>query len=154
MNKLGIWGLVIAVAFVVGVLSSNPVVEAAQSGWQAANTELEQELDDLFGDLGDLENAIDAETIEREAGDADVLLEANNDLTVHEDDVSSHGIDSLTLEFGTTVSGNTIIPSQAGQSFTTSCQPGTVMIGWTIFVGGINPNEYTAQCAPLSVVSP
>jgi len=29
MNKLGIWGIVIAAAFVVGVLSANPVVDAA-----------------------------------------------------------------------------------------------------------------------------
>jgi len=35
MNKLGIWGLVIAGAFVIGVLSANPVVEAV-GGWQPA----------------------------------------------------------------------------------------------------------------------
>ena len=150
MNKLGIWGLVIAVAFVVGVLSSNPVVEAAQSGWQAANTELEQELDDLFGDIGDLENAIDAETIEREAGDADVLLEANNDLTVHEGDSSAHGIDSLTLEFGTGFSGNTILVDQAFQPFTTSCPPGSIMTGITIEVMS-GPTQYTAECKPISL---
>jgi len=35
MNKLGIWAIAIATAFVIGVLSANPVAEAA-SGWKAA----------------------------------------------------------------------------------------------------------------------
>jgi len=35
MNKLGIWAIAIAGAFVIGVLSANPVVEAV-GGWQAA----------------------------------------------------------------------------------------------------------------------
>jgi len=35
MNKLGIWAIVIAGAFVIGVLSANPVVEAV-GGWQLA----------------------------------------------------------------------------------------------------------------------
>ena len=35
MNKLGIWGITIAAAFVIGVLSANPVVEG-KGGWQGA----------------------------------------------------------------------------------------------------------------------
>jgi len=35
MNKLGIWAIAIAGAFVIGVLSANPVVEAV-GGWQPA----------------------------------------------------------------------------------------------------------------------
>ena len=35
MNKLGIWAIAIAGAFVIGVLSANPVVEAV-GGWQLA----------------------------------------------------------------------------------------------------------------------
>jgi len=35
MNKLGIWGIAIAGAFVVGILSANPVVEAV-GGWKGA----------------------------------------------------------------------------------------------------------------------
>ncbi len=35
MNKLGIWVIAIATAFVIGVLSANPVVEAV-GGWQPA----------------------------------------------------------------------------------------------------------------------
>jgi len=35
MNKLGIWGIAIAGAFFVGILSANPVVEAV-GGWKAA----------------------------------------------------------------------------------------------------------------------
>ena len=35
MNKLGIWAIAIATAFVIGVLSANPVVEAV-GGWQLA----------------------------------------------------------------------------------------------------------------------
>jgi len=35
MNKLGIWVIVIVGAFVIGVLSANPVVEAV-GGWKAA----------------------------------------------------------------------------------------------------------------------
>ena len=39
MNKLGIWVIAIAAAFVVGVLSANPVVEGA-SGWKQAFDDL------------------------------------------------------------------------------------------------------------------
>jgi len=35
LNKLGIWVIVIAAAFFVGILSANPVVEAV-GGWQGA----------------------------------------------------------------------------------------------------------------------
>jgi len=35
LNKLGIWGIAIAGAFVIGILSANPVVEAV-GGWQGA----------------------------------------------------------------------------------------------------------------------
>ena len=35
MNKLGIWAIAIAGAFLIGVLSANPVVEAV-GGWQGA----------------------------------------------------------------------------------------------------------------------
>jgi len=35
MNKLGIWAIVISGAFLIGVLSANPVVEAV-GGWQGA----------------------------------------------------------------------------------------------------------------------
>jgi len=90
MNKLGIWAIAIAGAFVIGVLSANPVVEAAQSGWQAANTELKQDIESLFEDVDDLGDDITAESIEREAGDAAVLLEARNDITIHELDSSAH----------------------------------------------------------------
>jgi len=37
MNKLGIWAIAIAGAFLIGILSANPVVEAV-GGWQAAFT--------------------------------------------------------------------------------------------------------------------
>jgi len=90
-NSIIISGIVLA--FIAGTfVSGTQVFGAAQSGWQAAVTELQQELDDLFGDIGDLEDDIDAEIIDRIAGDADVLLEAQNDLTIHEDDPSAHGI--------------------------------------------------------------
>jgi len=35
MNKLGIWAIAIAGAFVIGILSANPIVEAV-GGWQLA----------------------------------------------------------------------------------------------------------------------
>jgi len=34
MKKLGIWVIAIAAAFIIGVLSANPVVDAAKAGWQ------------------------------------------------------------------------------------------------------------------------
>jgi len=46
MNKLGIWGIVIAGAFFVGVLSANPVVEAV-GGWKAAIAGHETRITDL-----------------------------------------------------------------------------------------------------------
>jgi len=46
MNKLGIWAIVIAAAFVVGVLSANPVVEAA-AGWKATVADLQDQIDEI-----------------------------------------------------------------------------------------------------------
>jgi len=43
MNKLGIWAIAIAGAFLIGVLSANPIVEA-QSGWKAAVAELQEQI--------------------------------------------------------------------------------------------------------------
>jgi len=44
MNKLGIWAIAIAGAFVIGVLSANPVVEAV-GGWQLAIQGLQDQID-------------------------------------------------------------------------------------------------------------
>jgi len=46
LNKLGIWAIAIVAAFVVGVLSANPVVEAA-GGWKAAIESLVERVTDL-----------------------------------------------------------------------------------------------------------
>ena len=43
MNKLGIWAIAIAGAFVIGILSANPVVEAV-GGWQGAFVGLDTRL--------------------------------------------------------------------------------------------------------------
>jgi len=43
MNKLGIWTIVIAGAFLIGILSANPVVEAV-GGWQGAFDNLQLEV--------------------------------------------------------------------------------------------------------------
>jgi len=46
MNKLGIWGIAIAAAFMIGVLSANPVVEAV-GGWKAAFDDLQQQINEI-----------------------------------------------------------------------------------------------------------
>jgi len=46
MNKLGIWAIAIAGAFVIGILSANPVVDAV-GGWQAAIAGQEVRLSEL-----------------------------------------------------------------------------------------------------------
>ena len=46
MNKLGIWAIAIVAAFVVGILSANPVVEAV-GGWKAAVIELNDDISDI-----------------------------------------------------------------------------------------------------------
>jgi len=46
MNKLGIWAIAIVGAFVIGILSANPVVEAV-GGWQAAIAGHETRITDL-----------------------------------------------------------------------------------------------------------
>jgi len=50
MNKLGIWVIAIAAAFVIGVLSANPVVEAV-GGWQAAVVGLQEQIDNTSGQV-------------------------------------------------------------------------------------------------------
>ncbi len=44
MNKLGIWVIAIAGAFIIGILSANPVVEAV-GGWQLAIQGLQAQID-------------------------------------------------------------------------------------------------------------
>jgi len=85
-------------AFIAGTfVSGTQVFGAAQSGWQAAVTGLEQDLDDLFGQTDDLDKDITAETIARQIGDANVALQANNDITIHTDDSSAHHPAEITL---------------------------------------------------------
>jgi len=48
MNKTILFGIAIAVAFVVGVLSANPVVQAV-GGWQAAVDDLQSQIDAISG---------------------------------------------------------------------------------------------------------
>ena len=47
MNKLGIWAIVIAGAFLIGIFSANPVVEAVGSvgGWQPIVEDLQDQID-------------------------------------------------------------------------------------------------------------
>jgi len=49
MNKLGIWAIAVAGAFVIGILSANPVVEAV-GGWQPAVAGLDARITALEGD--------------------------------------------------------------------------------------------------------
>ena len=46
MNKLGILGIVIAIAFVAGIITANPGAEGV-SGWQAAVIELSGDISDI-----------------------------------------------------------------------------------------------------------
>jgi len=46
MNKLGILGIVITIAFVAGIITANPGVEGV-SGWQAAVIELSGDISDI-----------------------------------------------------------------------------------------------------------
>jgi len=46
IKNSGIWGIAIATAFVIGVLSANPVVEAA-AGWKAAFDDLQQQINEM-----------------------------------------------------------------------------------------------------------
>jgi len=50
MNKLGIWGIAIATAFFIGVLSANPVVEAV-GGWKEAIADLQNQIDNTSGQV-------------------------------------------------------------------------------------------------------
>ena len=50
MNKLGIWVIAIAGAFLIGVLSANPVIEAAE-GWKAAVADLQNQIDNTSGQV-------------------------------------------------------------------------------------------------------
>lgn len=53
MNKLGILGIVIAVAFVTGIITTNPVAEGV-SGWQAAVIEINDEISDINDFIEDI----------------------------------------------------------------------------------------------------
>jgi len=54
MNKLGIWAIAIAGAFLIGVVSANPVTEAV-GGWQLAFEGLDTRITTLEGDVADPE---------------------------------------------------------------------------------------------------
>jgi len=64
MNKLGIWAIAIAGAFLVGVVSANPVTEAV-GGWQGAFDGLDARITTLEGDASVYEVS---ETITIQAG--------------------------------------------------------------------------------------
>jgi len=57
MNKLGIWAIAIAAALVVGVLSANPVAEAA-AGWKAAVEDLLAQITSNDSDIAGHETRI------------------------------------------------------------------------------------------------
>jgi len=57
MNKLGIWGIVIAGAFLIGVVSANPVVEAA-GGWKATFDDLSSQITSNDVDIEDHQTRI------------------------------------------------------------------------------------------------
>jgi len=57
MNKLGILGIVIVGTFVFGVLSANPVVEAA-AGWQLAVSDLLDQITSNDNDITNHENRL------------------------------------------------------------------------------------------------
>jgi len=46
MNKLGIWAIAIATAFVIGILSANPVAEAV-GGWKEAVADLQDQINSI-----------------------------------------------------------------------------------------------------------
>jgi len=50
MNKLGIWAIAIVGAFVVGILSANPVVDAV-GGWKEAIADLQNQIDNTSGQV-------------------------------------------------------------------------------------------------------
>jgi len=82
MNKLGIWAIAIATAFVIGTLSANPVAEAV-GGWKAAVADLQDQIDSLptsepqiIKRTGQMTVAPGAEqTVEVTCDDSEVLLE-------------------------------------------------------------------------------
>ena len=51
MKKLGIWAIAIAAAFIIGVFSANPVVDAAKAGWQPVVADHEERITDLENQL-------------------------------------------------------------------------------------------------------
>jgi hypothetical protein len=53
MNKLGILGIVITIAFVTGIITANPGVEGV-SGWQAAVIEINDEISDINDFIEDI----------------------------------------------------------------------------------------------------
>jgi len=57
MNKTILLGIAIATAFVIGILSANPVVEAV-GGWKAAVADLQDQIDALIG------GPVDADTLD------------------------------------------------------------------------------------------
>jgi len=57
LNKLGIWAIVIVAAFVVGILSANPVVEAA-GGWKEAVADLLAQITSNDAEIADHETRI------------------------------------------------------------------------------------------------
>jgi len=79
MNKLGIWAIAIAGAFVIGVLSANPVVEAV-GGWQPVVDGLDARITALEGDASvyEVSETITIPTGARSAGTITLLCLAGD----------------------------------------------------------------------------
>ena len=71
MKKLGIWAIAIAAAFIIGVFSANPVVDAAKAGWQPVVADHEERITDLENQLPGAE--IYTVTESREIPNGDLL---------------------------------------------------------------------------------
>jgi len=106
MNKLGIWAIAVAGAFLIGVLSANPVAEAV-GGWQQA-------------------------------------------FINHEADGTAHGIDSLSIGFGSEVTDATSIQDN-GIIGTVQCPANHVMTGYEMSVAG-SQTFFRALCKQISLL--
>ena len=124
---MGIWGIVIAGAFFVGVLSANPVVEAA-GGWKAAVIELSGDISDieLF-----LEDRSDFWEFLEEGGEEffefdlqlmfDDIAKNADDVADLQEQITNIGIQEDPVDFGAAATGNSLARSFMTPVATSMC---------------------------------
>ena len=136
MNKRGIWVIVVIAAFIAGMSSTTPFVEAAE-GWKAAVDDLQMQINDILSQEPEI--SVTVRTVSNPGG-----LAGQTEVSCNEDEVLTGG-GYTSIPWRPTLSENQNGPSPDGKKWIVELQ-----LGPPIFPGNTVPDyDVYALCAKL-----